>query len=558
MDVEPERTSFEELNPTVGDHTNGNGSGVVAVDNGISSLACSLCRRSLEPDTDDPENINICGDCKFLLFEDLGTPFGDSHERRRPRRGRGGWNSSSESIEDLLSQQLPQIVSRMMQNLSSISRNEGQSVDSDAFGGFLARASTRTTPSGSRRWQRVLSDTESDGFDNMGSPYGESDANLRSGRYRIFQSESDAISFSAYGGDSDASVDGNSFLDTEIFAQEDAASNLDSDTDIDPMHAGLNQWESEEEEEEEDADEEDAVESTEARIQFSYFNSSPSDRANWSQRLQSPEFGVNRMMHQRMRQGRLTYNHDISVNLTRDAGNLGDYVTGFEQALQALAETDVTRRGAPPAAASFVHNLARVTINEEHEKHDGLACAICKDALTIGTEVNQLPCSHVYHPFCIMPWLASRNSCPLCRYELPTDDRDYEERKQNTSSIVGIHEIQQQDASEDSSSNVSDGEETDEPHDYSRSVIDLRELVDVDPSMINSAREGSGRGWFFLAAAPIFSLLGIVIVMWLGNSRGRGPTGQCNPPEGTSLHIQVPGPSQPNQRANRRRWWFPF
>ncbi|KAK8952562.1 E3 ubiquitin-protein ligase RING1-like [Platanthera zijinensis] len=46
-------------------------------------------------------------------------------------------------------------------------------------------------------------------------------------------------------------------------------------------------------------------------------------------------------------------------------------------------------------------------------------CAICKDGLPHGSSVRRLPCSHLFHSDCIVPWLSLCNSCPLCRSSIP-------------------------------------------------------------------------------------------------------------------------------------------
>ncbi|KAK7267571.1 hypothetical protein RIF29_20248 [Crotalaria pallida] len=52
----------------------------------------------------------------------------------------------------------------------------------------------------------------------------------------------------------------------------------------------------------------------------------------------------------------------------------------------------------------------------------GKECVICKEEMGIGRDVCELPCQHLFHWMCILPWLGKRNTCPCCRFRLPSDD----------------------------------------------------------------------------------------------------------------------------------------
>lgn len=83
---------------------------------------------------------------------------------------------------------------------------------------------------------------------------------------------------------------------------------------------------------------------------------------------------------------------------------------------------------APPASKKVVESLPTVPITSEHVAK-GCSCPICQVEYEIGDKVKQLPCNHMFHQDCILPWLSKTNTCPLCRHELLTDDPDYEEMK---------------------------------------------------------------------------------------------------------------------------------
>jgi len=120
-----------------------------------------------------------------------------------------------------------------------------------------------------------------------------------------------------------------------------------------------------------------------------------------------------------------------------------DYVdaAGYEIVLQHQHEhehfaenNDDFLTGAPPAAKAAVECLPSIWIGQK-DLELVLMCAICKDPLSVGELAKRLPCLHIYHADCIHPWLSSRNSCPLCRYELPTDDPAYEEQRKQGASL---------------------------------------------------------------------------------------------------------------------------
>lgn len=96
-----------------------------------------------------------------------------------------------------------------------------------------------------------------------------------------------------------------------------------------------------------------------------------------------------------------------------------------------LVDNENASKGSPPAAKSVVENLPSVVLTKEEiaENNNTVVCAVCKDEFAVGEKVTKMPCCHLYHRDCIIPWLGIRNTCPVCRYELPTDDANYEKRR---------------------------------------------------------------------------------------------------------------------------------
>ena len=45
-------------------------------------------------------------------------------------------------------------------------------------------------------------------------------------------------------------------------------------------------------------------------------------------------------------------------------------------------------------------------------------CAVCLNSFEVNEVVKKTPCNHAFHSDCILPWLQSHTTCPVCRSPL--------------------------------------------------------------------------------------------------------------------------------------------
>ena len=90
-------------------------------------------------------------------------------------------------------------------------------------------------------------------------------------------------------------------------------------------------------------------------------------------------------------------------------------VLSFEDLLMHMSQRHPEHHS--PANPEVVRSLRVVTVDQGMEAR-GDVCAVCQETLKTGEQVKLLPCTHLFHPGCIDPWLNVKNTCPVCRKEI--------------------------------------------------------------------------------------------------------------------------------------------
>lgn len=66
-------------------------------------------------------------------------------------------------------------------------------------------------------------------------------------------------------------------------------------------------------------------------------------------------------------------------------------------------------------ARKAVEAMPMVTIKEITQ------CSICLEDFEMGEKAKETGCKHIFHGWCIFPWLELHGACPLCRCRIPPD-----------------------------------------------------------------------------------------------------------------------------------------
>eukprot|EP00164_Ancoracysta_twista_P001775 GFYU01002332.1.p1 GENE.GFYU01002332.1~~GFYU01002332.1.p1 ORF type:complete len:590 (+),score=125.70 GFYU01002332.1:171-1940(+) len=110
-----------------------------------------------------------------------------------------------------------------------------------------------------------------------------------------------------------------------------------------------------------------------------------------------------------------------------DTANLAEILTRLYGSVFEYMPDDSQEFGPPPTSRSVLSQIPEIKVEQVHADSDlTRSCSVCFEDHQVGEKAMKLPCNHMFHSDCIKPWLEQHCTCPVCRYELQTDDPSFE------------------------------------------------------------------------------------------------------------------------------------
>ena len=124
----------------------------------------------------------------------------------------------------------------------------------------------------------------------------------------------------------------------------------------------------------------------------------------------------------------MQYSNNVPFSNLFDNVNMSDFANqSFQQYQQdQINKKAPTKKNALESLPTYKLSPLRKQIMTQCGEHCDQSCAVCICDFEECDELIRLPCGHVFHKDCVSTWLNEHNTCPTCRYELPTEDIEKE------------------------------------------------------------------------------------------------------------------------------------
>ncbi|KAJ8433806.1 hypothetical protein Cgig2_025969 [Carnegiea gigantea] len=162
---------------------------------------------------------------------------------------------------------------------------------------------------------------------------------------------------------------------------------------------------------------------------------------------------------------------------------------GFDSGRRATAE-GWRREAARGLDSSVLDSFPRFLYSDVKAHRIGkgtLECAVCLTEFSDDEVLQMLPvCSHVFHPNCIAPWLASHVTCPVCRANL-----EFHHRRNHDDSL--IQQLQHQLSNDESEACDQNQTQQDNNHTHDAGVVTVQPSPSPIKTPVREIKDGGER-----------------------------------------------------------------